>query len=133
MTVKEFIYYTFKYGLFNLYSISRLKKNFYHSMTEKGKRVRGWTTFQDYLNARLRPIRYGIIFCNILFFIFFIASIGSVFLISSCKNDIEYAVLLFIVLYLGSIYFFTRLHWYEEPKAEIEDRTIYKNTPWSLI
>lgn len=123
MTTKETVKYVFKYGPLGPSKISKLRRK-YTLLSDKSKEVKGWNTLDRYINSHIKPIPYGIILCGALCAICFLASIGSVFLISACGwgGAVVYAALLFIVLYIASIYFYQRLYWYEMPKYNIENR-----------
>lgn len=125
MTVKEFIYYTFKYGIVEAFEVDKLKYR-YNKMSEGFKEKRGWQTIDKFLDAKLGPIRYGMIISGIMFFLSCLSCIGSIFLISWCKNDVEYAILLFVILYLASVYFYKRLYCYEMPKEDIRRNSTHR-------
>ena len=116
MTAKEIVYYTFKYGPLGPSEISKLRRK-YTLLSDKSKEAMGW-------NSHIKPIPYGMIVCGALCAICFLASIGSVFLVSACEwgGSAGYAALLTIVLYVASIYFYQRFYWYEMPKYNIEYR-----------
>lgn len=124
MTAKEFFKYLFKYGLFYIDDVIDLRKQ-YQSLSDKEKEDNGWTTEDKYIQKDyIKPVPYGMIVCGALCAICFLACIGSVFLISACGwgGAVVYAALLFIVLYVASIYFYQRFYWYEMPKYNIENR-----------
>ena len=124
MTAKEFFKYLFKYGLFYIDDVIDLRKQ-YQSLSDKEKEDNGWTTEDKYIQKDyIKPVPYGMIVCGALCAICFLACIGSVFLISACGwgGAVVYAALLFIVLYIASIYFYQRFYWYEMPKYNIGNR-----------
>lgn len=124
MTAKEFFKYLFKYGPLFIDEVPELE-NEYQSLSDKEKEEKGWTTEGKYLSDNgITPIAYGMIICGALCAICFLASIGSVFLVSACEwgGSAGYAALLTIVLYVASIYFHQRFYWYEMPKYKIEYR-----------
>lgn len=123
MTAKEIVKYVFKYGPLGPSKISKLRKK-YTLLSDKSKESIGWNTLDRYINSHIKPIAYGMIICGALCAICFLASIGSVFLVSACEwgGSAGYAALLTIVLYVASIYFHQRFYWYEMPKYNIEYR-----------
>ena len=123
MTAKEIVKYVFKYGPLGPSKISKLRKK-YTLLSDKSKEAMGWNTLDRYINSHIKSIPYGMIICGALCGICFLASIGSIFLISACGwgGAVVYAALLFIVLYIASIYFYQRFYWYEMPKYNIENR-----------
>lgn len=123
MTAKEIVYYTFKYGPLGPSEISKLRRK-YTLLSDKSKEAMGWNTLDKYINSHIKPIPYGMIVCGALCAICFLASIGSVFLVSACGwgGAVGYTALLFVVLYIASIYFYQRFYWYEMPKYNIEYR-----------
>ena len=121
---KEIVSAIFKYGLLSAYEACELKEE-YKTLSDKKKKYKGWTTEEKYLSDNcITPIAYGMIVCGALCAICFLACIGSIFLISACGwgGAVGYAALLFIVLYVASIYFYQRFYWYEMPKYNIENR-----------
>lgn len=124
ITAKDFFKYLFKYGLLSAYEACELKEE-YKTLSDKEKEEKGWTTEGKYLSDNcITPIAYGMIVCGAICGICFLASIGSIFLISACGwgGAVVYAALLFVVLYIASIYFYQRFYWYEMPKYNIENR-----------
>lgn len=121
---KEIVSAIFKYGLLSAYEACELKEE-YKTLSDKKKKYKGWTTEEKYLSDNcITPIAYGMIVCGALCAICFLACIGSIFLISACGwgGAVGYAALLFVVLYIASIYFYQRFYWYEMPKYNIEYR-----------
>ncbi len=124
MTAKEIVKYLFKYGLLSIDEVPELKEE-YQSLSDKEKKDNGFTTEEKFfIKNGITPVPYGMIVCGALCAICFLASIGSVFLVSACGwgGAVAYAALLFVVLYIASIYFYQRFYWYEMPKYNIEYR-----------